>query len=115
MDRRYGTELNVYQVGKSMACLILRGREVDRDHAFKAELGPRNMRFRTIGYELLQAPYSVLLRKTVLWCLCYNLANRPEPGRLVAIIDRALQACGDVDSPASPAVSIRSQPVARRS
>lgn len=45
---------------------------------------------RTMGTDLLDAPYSVSLRSLVLRCLAYDWQHRPSTRQLLATIDRAI-------------------------
>ena len=87
---RLGTTLNTWQVGKTMSILVLRGRTFEKPPIFHALVGPKNTVIETCEKRLLDASYSVLLRKTILRCVAYNLKARPTPRELAHIIERAL-------------------------
>lgn len=76
--------------------LITRGRQFSAYNGmvnFYADLDDGHPFTRTMGPEILNAPYSKMLRQTVLRCLAYLPVRRPEPRALVRIIDAALVAC----------------------
>ena len=49
-----------------------------------------NKAILTIGYYLLDAPYNVSLRRTVLRCLAYDFRERPTPRELGKVVEHAL-------------------------
>jgi hypothetical protein len=80
-----------------MYMLITRGRSfnayTDGVPNFYAGLDDGQPSTRTMGSELLDAPYSKTLRQTVLRCLAYLPSRRPVLRDLVVIINSALAVC----------------------
>jgi hypothetical protein len=93
--RRYGTATNVWQIGKVLYNLICRGRTFDSNaELFRIVVG--NKKPRTMGHHILEAPYSVTLRKTILTCLAFSPPTRPTPRSLVRLVDQGIVACDTV-------------------
>ncbi|CAG8949736.1 hypothetical protein HYFRA_00004055 [Hymenoscyphus fraxineus] len=86
-ERYYGSPLNVWQIGRAMATIVLRGRDIwkgvgqRRYFALQPDSSKEKI-LRTMGTDILDAPYSVALRSLLLRCLAYDWKERPTPTSL---------------------------------
>jgi serine/threonine protein kinase len=94
--RQLTAKLNVWQAGKTICVLVLRGRMVGQvvEGRFSAEVGLNDRLIEAYRIDVLDAPYSAFLRKTLLRCLAYDLRERPSPRSLAKTINHALSLLG---------------------
>ncbi|CAG8978614.1 hypothetical protein HYALB_00012736 [Hymenoscyphus albidus] len=83
-ERYYGSPLNVWQIGRAKATIVLRGRDIWKGVGRRPyfQLQPNSSQekvLRTIVIDILDAPYSVALRGLLLRCLAYDWKERPTP------------------------------------
>lgn len=91
INRRLGTEGNVWQIGKCMYELVKRGREFNRTMVREVRFDGETEFFTTFGDKIrFVESYSMSLKMLILRCLAVDPTLRPTPRQLRADCKLAL-------------------------